>query len=57
MPPLGGPPSPASPGLLGDQAEQTQQPVTPGSFAEDMRRRRAGLLTAPPEYYDQERTF
>jgi len=27
------------------------------SRPEDMRRRRAGLLTAPPEYYDQERTF
>jgi hypothetical protein len=42
---------------LGDQAQQTQDPLTPDSFAEDMRRRRAGLLTAPPEYYDQERTF
>jgi len=42
---------------LGDQAQQTQDPLTPDSFAEGMRRRRAGLLTAPPEYYDQERTF
>ena len=41
----------------GDPSGQTQQPVTPGSFAEDMRRRRAGLLTAPPEYYDEERTL
>ena len=44
------------PGLLG--ALVAQQPwfsSVPNS--EDMRRRRAGLLTAPPIYYDQERTF
>ena len=44
-------------GLLGDQGDQKDGYQPGANFQEDMRRRRAGLLTAPPEYYDQERTF